>query len=82
MAHLENPGQNVQAKGQGPGVRHMLVEGCGRQPHWDAQKHAPGGPGKRLQGSVVQRVQNEHQQTPVDHRRTASTRQGHSWTQG
>ena len=81
MAHLEDPGQDVQAKGPRPCMRHLLVEGCGREPHRDTQKCAPGGSRDRLQGSVVQRVQDEHQQAPVDHRRTASNCQGHLETQ-
>lgn len=71
--HLKEPGQNMQAECPCPGMWHMLVEGGGCEPHGNAQKHTPGEASNLLQRCVIQSVQDEHQQSPVDHCCTADT---------
>lgn len=57
----------MQTQSPDPGMRHVLLESCCCEPHWNAQEQAPGEASHRFQCGVVQSIQNKHQQSPVDH---------------
>lgn len=57
----------MKADGPCPSIGHMLRKGSGSEPHGDAQEDAPGGSCEGLQGHVVEGVQNQYQEAPVQH---------------
>lgn len=73
LACLQVPGQDMKANGPGPSIGHMLCKGSGREPHGNAQEKTPCSACKWLQSHVVDRVQNQHQQAPVQHRSAAQS---------
>ena len=61
----------MKTNSPGPSIGHMLCKSGRREPHGYAQEKTPSRSCKRLQSHVVERIQNEHQQAPVQHRRAA-----------
>lgn len=63
----------MEANGPGPSIGHVLCKGSGREPHGNAQEKTPSGTCEWLQSHVVERVQDQHQQAPVQHRSAAQS---------
>lgn len=70
---LKVPGEDVEANGPSPGKMHVLRKGCGCEPHGDTQNDAPSGPCKGLQDHVIECIENQDQQAPIQHCSTAQT---------